>query len=476
MVVDANDPDYCDDRCAKCSWRSSHRRLRSAAESTSPSAPRSRSRRCRLPRDVVGVAHRDPLRVACRWTDRGLADSRVVLLIHGGDELDFDWARASEAITNGCVVVSETSNGFAPLVPGVHFVMAPYENVVEQAVALAFDEPRRAMIAEAARAVALPQPASPPPSAEPPAPRSRSRRGKPSGSQDNTLQQMVTELKVAIVAQRELTRSIEATISLVEHGDPDHADIISTSAWSSFDAEVSVVVPLFNEGRRLRDTVDSVIAASGASGPRTELLIIDDHSTDDSRDVAERLLAEIDWFPATLLARAATGGPAVARNVGFDTARAPHVLALDCRQHRSTRLHYAGCTTVSSRGTERRRRNLRTRRAFRHRRIARSRRSSAVGHRSAGARRVRRSGRDVPAGGLVATRSVHHADRRRRRRLGRLRPVALGSRTRSACRTRRLVIGRRREPLASMLNVSEIDTASTFITLRERHPRLPWPS
>ena len=38
------------------------------------------------------------------------------------------------------------------------------------------------------------------------------------------------------------------------------------------------------------------------------------------------------------------------------------------------------------------------------------------------------------------------------------------------------IIGRRREPLASMLNVSEIGPASTFITLRERHPRLPWPS
>ncbi len=38
------------------------------------------------------------------------------------------------------------------------------------------------------------------------------------------------------------------------------------------------------------------------------------------------------------------------------------------------------------------------------------------------------------------------------------------------------VIGRHREPLASMLNVATIDTESTFITLRERHPRLPWPS
>ena len=104
-------------------------------------------------RDAVGVAHR--ICASGRDADGGAwaADCRVVLLVHGDDELDFDWARASDAITNGCVVVSETSNGFAPLVPGVHFVMAPYENVVEQAVALAFDEPRRATMAEAARLV-----------------------------------------------------------------------------------------------------------------------------------------------------------------------------------------------------------------------------------------------------------------------------------------------------------------------------------
>ena len=138
-----------------------------------------------------------------------------------------------------------------------------------------------------------------------------------------------SDLKAAYLAQMQLSRSIEGAISLIEHGDPDHFDVISTSTWQSFTADVSVVIPLFNQGHYLVDAVRSVIAASGERNPRTELIIVDDHSTDDSRGVAERLLDDIDWFPTVLVARAANGGLPVARNTGFTTARAPHVFALD---------------------------------------------------------------------------------------------------------------------------------------------------
>ncbi len=90
-----------------------------------------------------------------------------------------------------------------------------------------------------------------------------------------------------------------------------------------------MVIPLFNQGHYLADAVQSVIAASGGADPPTELIIVDDHSTDDSRAVAERMLNEIDWFPAMLVARAANGGLPVARNMGFNSARAPYVFALD---------------------------------------------------------------------------------------------------------------------------------------------------
>jgi Glycosyl transferase family 2 len=408
------------------------------------------------------------------------ADTRIVLSVHGGDEVDFDWAGAAEAFASGSVLVSETSVGFEPLVPGEHFVMAPYETLVAHAVALAFDEPRRASMADAARRMADTARAKVPQvvvAAESPPKRNRFRRRRPQASPatNETLDQMVSGLKSAIVAQREMSRSIEATISTAEHGDPDHADIISTPAWSSFDAEASVVVLVFNDGNRLRETVDSIIASSGASGPRTELVIVDDHSTDNSRAIAKQLLAELDWLPATLVARAASGGPAAARNVGFGAARATHVVALRAGSTLYPtgvrRLHdallSAPIDVVATYGLVER--------------FDTTGSLGLAGHLPwdvellvngefpdtvAMFRRDRWSelgGYKTPAAGVEDAWEGYDlwlsvAERG-------LRGELTGS-----------VIGRQREQLASMLDISKIDTASTFISLRERHPRLPWPS
>jgi hypothetical protein len=40
----------------------------------------------------------------------------------------------------------------------------------------------------------------------------------------------------------------------------------------------------------------------------------------------------------------------------------------------------------------------------------------------------------------------------------------------------RSVVGRQRQPSRSTSTISDVDMASTFVTLRARHPRLPWPS
>ena len=138
-----------------------------------------------------------------------------------------------------------------------------------------------------------------------------------------------SDLKSAYVSQLAMSRSIEATIAAVAHGSRDHADVLTTSTWDQCEPEVTVVIPMFNDGKFLADAVHSVAAAAGESGPRTEIVIVDDHSTDESRATAERLLGEMDWFPAKLVARAANGGPSVARNTGFAHARAEFVLALD---------------------------------------------------------------------------------------------------------------------------------------------------
>ena len=248
-----------------------------------------------------------------------LADTRILLNVHRSDEPYFEWARVVEAIANGCVVASETSVGIEPLVPGVHFLMAPLEHLAEQAIALAFDEPRRAAMADEAYKLtttslsqgdllqaALVEASALPNERRAAMPRQSARRPKRSSNEPQSpisheLRKAASELKAAYIAQLQLSRSIEGTISLVEHGDPEHAEVISTSTWESFEPQVSVVIPLYNQGHYLAEAVQSVIGAGGSAGPRTELIIVDDHSTDQSRSMAEQLFVDIDWFPAMLV-------------------------------------------------------------------------------------------------------------------------------------------------------------------------------
>jgi hypothetical protein len=421
-----------------------------------------------------------------------LADTRILLNVHRGDEPYFEWARVVEAIANGCVVASETSVGIEPLVPGVHFLMAPLDHLAEQAIALAFDEPRRAAMADAAYKLtttslsqgellhgALIEAAI--------GARAGSRRtvGKHSSrwprrsqhvspaSNADALRKTAGELKAAYIAQLQLSRSIEATISLVEHGDADFTEVISTSTWQPFDPEVSVVIPLFNQGHYLADAVHSVVAASGESGPRTELIIVDDHSTDQSRNTAERLLSEIDWFPATLLARAANGGLPVARNAGFTRARAPYVFALDADnalyptglRRLLDHLQSAPPDVVAAYGI-----------------LERFDTTGSLGLTShlpwdpdllvhgafidAMALFRRQSWLDLGgysiADGLYGWEDYDLW----------LRVAERGQRADLV----RSLIGRYREQPGSMRKISDVDMASNFVTLRERHPRLPWPS
>jgi hypothetical protein len=416
-----------------------------------------------------------------------LADTRILLNVHRGDEPYFEWARVVEAIANGCVVASENSVGIEPLVPGEHFLMAPLEHLAEQAIALAFDEPRRMAMAEAAYKLTtteLSQSESLQ-GALTEATVVAKRGGRSGGSSRRTrrartsapptghmLDKTVSDLKAAYLAQVELSRSIEATISLVEHGDRGHVELTSTSTWSTFAAEVSVVIPVFNEGRHLAEAVRSVIAASGEAEPRTELIIVDDHSTDDSRAVAERLLATIDWFPATLVARASSGGLPDARATGFSTARAAHVFVLDpagvLYPTGLRRLHdcllAAPADVVAAYGI-----------------LERFDTTGSVGLTSHlpwdpdllvheafidGMAMFRRDAwlelGHVPDARLLGWDDhdlwLSIAERGQRADLV------------------RSIVGRRHEPSGLMRKISDVDRASTFVLLRERHPRLPWPS
>jgi sarcosine oxidase gamma subunit len=415
-----------------------------------------------------------------------LADTRILLNVHRGDEPYFEWARVVEAIANGCVVASESSVGIEPLVPGEHFLMAPLEHLAEQAIALAFDEPRRLAMAEAAYKLtstelsqseslqgALTEAAVVAKRNSRSVGTRRSRRPKPSGPPPgHMLDKTVSDLKAAYLAPVELSRSIEATISLVEHGDPDHLEVISTSTWPSFAAEVSVVIPVFNDGRRLAEAVRSVIAASGDAGPRTEVIIVDDHSTDDSREVAERLLDELDWFPVELVSRASSGGLPDACATGFNMARAANVFVLDAtgvvyptglrrlRDH----LVAAPADVIAVYGI-----------------IERFDTTGSLGLTSHLPWDPDLLVHEAFINGMAMFRRDawlelgHVADARLFGWHDHDMWLSIAERGQRA-ELVRSIVGRRREPSEWMRKIGDVDRASTFVLLRERHPRLPWPS
>ena len=81
---------------------------------------------------------------------------------------------------------------------------------------------------------------------------------------------------------------------------------------------VSVVIPCYNAGRWLPDTLESALAQTW---PRTEIVVVDDGSTDCSRDVVKK-------YPVRLVEQSRRG-PSAARNAGFAVAGGEVVQFLD---------------------------------------------------------------------------------------------------------------------------------------------------
>ncbi|MBA0054180.1 glycosyltransferase family 2 protein [Streptomyces sp. AJS327] len=88
--------------------------------------------------------------------------------------------------------------------------------------------------------------------------------------------------------------------------------------------ELSVIVPFYNVRPFVTETLRSLRANARAG---TEFLLVDDCSTDGTREVLER--AERDVPGAVLLRRERNGGLATARNTGLDHARGEYLTFLD---------------------------------------------------------------------------------------------------------------------------------------------------
>jgi glycosyltransferase involved in cell wall biosynthesis len=93
-------------------------------------------------------------------------------------------------------------------------------------------------------------------------------------------------------------------------------------------AEVTVVVPLYNYAHFIEEALDSVLSQTT---PTLDLIVVDDASDDTSLQVATTWArGHVDRFNRIIVVRNdANSGLARTRNVGFDLAETPFILPLD---------------------------------------------------------------------------------------------------------------------------------------------------
>lgn len=87
---------------------------------------------------------------------------------------------------------------------------------------------------------------------------------------------------------------------------------------------ISIIIPLFNKGAYVRDTLAAWIVQLGDCD---EILVVDDQSTDDGPDMARSMLASIAGASVTIMPQ--NSGPASARNRGASLASGSHLLFFD---------------------------------------------------------------------------------------------------------------------------------------------------
>jgi hypothetical protein len=296
---------------------------------------------------------------------RLLASSTLLVNVHRDRSADlpagaeppayFEWARMIEAMANGCVVVTEPSEGFEPLVPGVHFVEAGAD-ALGSAVAELLDDPERVVaIREAAHRAVMADLALAPEvgrvldeietdvlerleshaaTADPTKGLWRLGASKVPPpvrlGPFRPLRHLQRRAKHVAMAENAALRRLDRVACVLAHGTEQHVERIETPAWRGATPDVSVIVTVYNYADVVGETLDSIVASEGVP---FELVVVDDHATDHSRRVVAEFLAAHPDVAAVLLGKDANEGLAAARNCGFAEARAPFVMVMDADNH-----------------------------------------------------------------------------------------------------------------------------------------------
>src|SRR5579859_4242969 len=92
---------------------------------------------------------------------------------------------------------------------------------------------------------------------------------------------------------------------------------------------VSVIIPCYNASATIRDTIASVAAQQLPSNVSVEVVVVDDRSSDDSREIVERTALAESRITIRGMLMPQNSGPAAARNRGLRSSTADYVVFLD---------------------------------------------------------------------------------------------------------------------------------------------------
>ncbi|HEY2680423.1 MAG TPA: glycosyltransferase [Candidatus Udaeobacter sp.] len=316
-----------------------------------------------------------------------LQQTKILLNVHYSDLPYFEWHRALIAIANRCCFITETCEGFEPLVPGKHFVMAgrddlttccdyylehederkaitaaAYDFICErftqkencraflQQIETAFrgqtdvadsnldiEAPRERAFVSEPLPDALAKHLSPRPTAlllsalrEDLSNLFHPEHTEPVGTERTSTDPTEIRQRIATVSdiRRGYIERFEAQKKSQEQGEAIFQSI-DNSRFNGSTPAISVIVTLYNYSAYIEQCLKSLEASHTAAIPGgIEVVIVNDASTDDSLKQT-MVLQKNSRHPLRIIDKRLNTGLADARNLGLQLARAPYAFILD---------------------------------------------------------------------------------------------------------------------------------------------------
>jgi glycosyltransferase involved in cell wall biosynthesis len=346
------------------------------------------ARNCHLRFVPIGFAKTEETRSYLPIPQRNalLQRTKILLNVHYSALRYFEWHRALIALANRCCLVTETCEGFAPLVPGKHLVMAKQgdltacceyylkhqgecEGIAEAGynfVRQRFTQKDNCRIflqqitkefpqRRAETALSFDSGANEADSPVEPLPESlvkdlsrrplvlllsalredlsnifRPAHTKPAANRSTSMDPTETAQRIAIVSdmRRGYIKRFEAQKRIQDKGETIF-QLIDNSRFNGSAPAISVIVTLYNYKGYVQQCLKSLEDSHTAAIPGgIEVVIVNDASTDDSLKQAMALQRN-SRHPVRIVDKRLNTGLADARNIGLQLARAPYAFILD---------------------------------------------------------------------------------------------------------------------------------------------------